>query len=103
MTIEPAELAERGKRAFADKKFEEAAEYFKQAAEGFTQGRAGTLAAEMKNNLSVALLQAGSAQEALDAVLGTDEIFAGANDIKRQAMALGNQAAALEALKRNNE
>ena len=36
-------------------------------------------------------------------MLGTDEVFAGANDLKRQAMSLGNQAAALEALKRPEE
>ncbi len=100
MANEPSQLAEQGKRAFEDKKFEEAAELFRQAAEGFTSARAGLMAAEMKNNESVAWFQAGRAQQALDATLGTDEVFAGANDLKRQAMALGNQAAALEALNR---
>ena len=52
----------------------------------------------MKNNLSVALLQAGKPQEALEAAQGTEQIFANANDTKHQAMAFGNQAAALEAL-----
>jgi len=103
MIPEPAELAEQGKQAFKKKKFIEAAELFNQAADGFTQGRAGLLAAEMKNNMSVALLQAGKPQEALDAVLGTDSCFEEAKDIKRQGMALGNQAAALEALNRNDE
>ncbi len=98
MTPEPAQLAEQGKRAFEDKKFGEAAELFKQAAHGFALGRAGLMAAEMKNNVSVALFQAGKPQEALEAALGTDEVFAGAHDLKRQAMSLGNQAAALEAL-----
>jgi hypothetical protein len=42
-------------------------------------------------------------QEALDAALGTEETFAAAKDTKRQAMALGNQAAALEALHRYDE
>jgi tetratricopeptide (TPR) repeat protein len=59
--------------------------------------------AEMQNNKSVALLQAGKAQQALDAVGRTDEYFAGITDIKRQAMALGNQAAALDALHRYDE
>ena len=103
MTIEAAELEERGKRAFAEKKYPEAAEYFAQAADAFITGRAGSNAAEMKNNQSVALLQAGRPQEALEAALGTDEYFAGMNDYKRQAMALGNQAAALDALKRYEE
>jgi tetratricopeptide (TPR) repeat protein len=103
MTLEPAQLDAQGKRAFENKNFSEAAEYFRQAAEGYTLGRAGLLAAEMMNNASVALLQAGKPQEALDAALGTDQVFAGANDIKRQAMALGNQAAALEGLHRYDE
>jgi tetratricopeptide (TPR) repeat protein len=100
---DPSKLAEEGKRAFEKKQFDQAADLFRQAAEGYTLGRAGLLAAEMKNNLSVSLLQAGKHQEALKAVLGTDQVFATANDLKRQAMALGNQAAALEALKRYNE
>jgi tetratricopeptide (TPR) repeat protein len=100
---EPAQLAEKGKQAFAKKHFEDAAEYFRQAAEGYSLGRAGLMAAEMRNNLSVALLQAGKASEALEAALGTDQVFEGANDLKRQAMALGNQAAALEGLHRYDE
>ncbi len=103
MSTEPAQLDAQGKRAFANKKFDEAAGYFRQAAEGYTLGRAGLLAAEMMNNASVALLQARKPQEALDAALGTDEIFKQASDKKRQAMALGNQASALEELKRYDE
>ena len=103
MTLDPAQLESKGKRAFEERKFDEAAEFFKQAAEGYSLGRAGLQAAEMQNNLSVALLQAGKPSEALNAALGTDDIFAGANDVKRQAMALGNQAAALEGLHRYDE
>jgi tetratricopeptide (TPR) repeat protein len=103
MTPTPNQLAEQGKRAFRNKKFDEAAELFNQAAEGYTLDRASLMAAEMRNNVSVALLQAGKAQESLDAALDTDRIFAEAEDIKRQGMALGNQAAALEALNRYDE
>lgn len=103
MSLEPHQLDAKGKHAFAQKNFVEAANYFRQAVDGYTQGRAGLEAAEAKNNLSVALLQAGKPQEALDAVLGTEQVFAGAHDIKRQAMALGNQAAALEGLHRYDE
>lgn len=103
MTSEPAQLDARGKQAYQDKNYDEAAEYFRQAAEGYTLARAGLLAAEMRNNMSVALLQAGKPQEALDAALGADQVFAGANDLKRQAMTLGNQAAALEGLRRYDE
>ncbi len=103
MTLEPDQIAAQGKLAFANKNFIEAAKLFSQAADGYNAGRAGLMAAEMKNNMSVALLQAGKAGEALDAALGTDQLFAGANDIKRQGMAVGNQAAALEGLKRYDE
>jgi tetratricopeptide (TPR) repeat protein len=103
MTLEPAQLAEQGKLAFRNKNFDEAAELFSQAAEGYTLSRDDLMSAEMRNNISVALLQAGKAQESLDAALDTDQVFAGAKDIKRQGMALGNQAAALEALKRYDE
>lgn len=103
MTLEPAHLEAQGKSAYQNKKFKESADLFRQAAEGYTLARAGLMAAEMKNNMSVALLQGGQPQEALDAALGTEQIFAGVKDIKRQAMALGNQAAALEALKRYDE
>jgi tetratricopeptide (TPR) repeat protein len=103
MTTDPAQLESQGKRAFENKNFAQAADLFQQAAQGYTLGRAGLQAAEAMNNASVALLQAGKAEEALKAALGTDEIFAGAKDTKRQAMALGNQAAALEALSRYDE
>ena len=103
MTTEPDQIAAQGKLAFENKNFIEAVELFRQAADGYTAGRAGLMAAEMKNNMSVALLQAGKAREALDAVLGTDQLFEGAKDIKRQGMAVGNQAAALEGLNRYDE
>jgi tetratricopeptide (TPR) repeat protein len=103
MTLDPTTFAAQGKQAFADKKFDEAAELFRQAAEAYTQGQAGLMAAEMMNNVSVALLQAGKPQASLVAVQGTDKAFEAANDIKRQAMALGNLAAALEGLNRTDE
>lgn len=103
MTLEPHQLDAKGKLAFENRNFDEAAEYFRQASEGYTLGRATLMAAEMQNNRSVALLQSGKPKEALEAALGTDDIFAATNDLKRQAMALGNQAAALEALHRYEE
>jgi tetratricopeptide (TPR) repeat protein len=103
MTLEPAQLAEQGKLAFKNKNFDEAAELFNQSAEGYAAAADGLMSAEMRNNISVALLQAGKSQESLTAALGTDQVFADAKDIKRQGMALGNQAAALEALNRYDE
>lgn len=103
MSPDPAQLEAQGKLAFEGKRFSEAADLFRQAAEGYTVGRSGLMAAEMMNNASVCLLQAGNAQDALDAAAGTDEIFAGAGDIKRQGMAVGNMAAALDELRRYDE
>jgi tetratricopeptide (TPR) repeat protein len=51
----------------------------------------------------VALLRSGEAQAALDAAAGTETIFAGSNDFRRQGMALANQASALGALKRSKD
>jgi len=103
MTLEPDQLAEQGKQAYKNKNFDEAVELFSQSADGYTLGNADLMSAEMRNNMSVALLQSGKPQESLNAALDTDQVFAGANDMKRQGMAFGNQAAALEALNRYDE
>lgn len=103
MEKEPHQLAEEGKRAFAAGRYAEAAVAFAEASREFTLARDSLLAAEMDNNRSVALLKDNQPQQALEAAAGTDKIFEGAGDGKRQAMALGNQAAALEALKRLDE
>ena len=103
MTTDPQKLAEQGKKAFGSKKYNQAASAFTEAASVYEALDDALNAAEMKNNLSVALLQGGKAQESYDVVIGTDEVFAQAGDVKRQAMAFGNLAAALEALKRPDE
>jgi tetratricopeptide (TPR) repeat protein len=103
MTTEPLQLAEQGKQAFSNQDYDQAADIFAQAVSAYEALEDATNAAEMKNNLSVALLQAEKAQAAYEAAAGTDEVFAQAGDINRQAMAFGNQAAALEALKRLDE
>jgi tetratricopeptide (TPR) repeat protein len=99
----PDDLAEDGKRLFKRGQYDQAAELFRRAADAYAQSEAGLPAAETKNNLSVTLLQAGKPFEALEAARGTDEVFSAASDRKRQAMAIGNQAAALEALHRPDE
>lgn len=103
MTPEPAELTEQANQAYKNKKFLEAAELFNQAADGFKLKGSVLMAAEMKNNTSVAFLQAGKPQDALNITLGTDIVFGEAGDIKKQGMVFGNQAAALEALNRYDE
>ncbi len=93
------QLSEAGKQDFTSGLYDAAADKFRAAADGYAALNDPLNAAETKNNLSVALLKLGKDQAALDAALGTDAVFATAGDVKRQAMAIGNQAAALEALK----
>jgi len=92
-----------GKRAFEEGNYEDAARLFSEAAEALAAAGKPLDAAEAKNNLSVALLMAERPEDALNAAKGTDVIFEEAGDFRRQAMALGNQAAALEALHRLDE
>ncbi len=93
-------LTKDGKLAFEAGQYESAAGMFETAAQGYASLNDKPNAAEMKNDLSVALLKMGKAQAAFDAAHGTEEVFARVGDLKRQGMAVGNQAAALEALKR---
>jgi tetratricopeptide (TPR) repeat protein len=102
-TYRPDELDKLGKNAFQNGKYAEAAEYFFAAAEGYRLLKEEIKAAEMANNSSVALLKGGDYQAALQAVQGTDAVFEAAGDVRRQAMALGNYAAALESLNRIEE
>jgi tetratricopeptide (TPR) repeat protein len=96
-------LAEDGKRLYANGKYLQAADIFASAAQAYAAQDDVLTAAEMKNNQCVALLKGKQAQAALEAVADTEAVFAGAGDLRRQGMALANQAAALEALKRREE
>ena len=101
--LTPEALAEKGKAIYLEGDYLEAAPYFEEAAQGFTEIGDLLSAAEMKNNLSVALVQAEDGSGALTAVKGTDAVFAAAGDIRRQAMALGNLGAAYEVLEQYDE
>ena len=96
----PLTLAEDGKKEYGKGNFKDAAGLFSQAAQAYAAEGDELNAAEMKNNESVAFLQAGNAQEALQAVEGTEEVFLKAGDLKRQGIAISNRAAALEGLKK---
>jgi tetratricopeptide (TPR) repeat protein len=98
-TVNPITLAEKGKKEYEQENYLAAAKLFSAAAQAYTLLKDGVNAAEMKNNQSVALLQAGKAKEALQATEGTEEVFQQAGDIKRQGIAVSNRAAALEGLK----
>jgi len=96
----PQASIDQARQAYQSEEFAQAAQAYAQAA-GIYAGLGDSLmAAEMQNNQSVALLRAKKPQAALAAVQGTDATFAGAGDLRRQGMALANQACALQALKR---
>jgi tetratricopeptide (TPR) repeat protein len=99
----PITLADEGKQSYAEGKYLAAANLFFQAAQAYAAAQDELNAAEMKNNQSVALLQAGKAKEALQATEGTEQVFENAGDIKRQGIAVSNRAAALEGLKKWKE
>ena len=101
--LHPTTLADRGKQEYSQGNYLAAADLFLQAAQAYTSAQDELNAAEMKNNQSVALLQAGKAKEALQATDGTEAVFQKAGDIKRQGIAVSNRAAALEGLKSWNE
>lgn len=89
--------------AYDRKDYHTAARLFHQAAEAHQSQGDLLTAAEMLNNCCVAHLLAENYQEALNCVRGTEDVFAQAGDRRRQALALGNRAAALEGLKHFKE
>lgn len=101
--VQPISLADKAKQEYEKGNFAIAATMFSQAAQAYAATRDELNAAEMKNNQSVALLQAGKAKEALQATDGTEAIFQQAGDLKRQGVAVANRAAALEGLKKSKE
>lgn len=92
-----------GEKAYKAGQYIQAAEQYAEAERQFAAAGDPLKAAEMANNRSVALLQAGRPEDALTAAQGTDATFAQGSDTFRQALAIGNQAAALEALNRPDE
>jgi len=97
---DPVQLAEQGKEEYAKGNHTAAADLFTRSAQAYTDVGDELNAAEMKNNQSVALLQAGDANGALEATEGTEAVFQKAGDTRRQGIAVGNRAAALEGLKK---
>jgi tetratricopeptide (TPR) repeat protein len=96
-------LSEAAQAAYRRGEFMTAAQTYQTIAQGYTEAGDELAAAEARNNASVAFLQGEDGPAALQAVEGTPAIFAAAQDLRRQGMALGNQGAALEACKRLEE
>jgi tetratricopeptide (TPR) repeat protein len=97
--LSPELLAKEGLNAFRDEDYAKAAQFFESAARGYAVEGDDPMAAEMRNNQSVALLKNGDAKGAYEAVEGTVEVFEKIADVRRQAMAWGNSGAALEGMK----
>lgn len=91
-------LKSEGEHTYQAKDYSQAAEIFADAADCYQKAGDPLTAAEMKNNQSVALLMADLPEQALQAVLGTGQVFAEQGASEKQAMALANQASAHEAL-----
>jgi tetratricopeptide (TPR) repeat protein len=96
-------IAQEAKSHYKSGDYQTAAKSFEAARQGYLSKNDHLKAAEMANNASVALLQAGEFEASLSALDGIEDIFKDTGDRKRQAMTLGNQAAALEALNRLDE
>ena len=83
-------LSDEGKSLYQAKKYLPAAASFARAAEAYQEAGQIILAAEMRNNQSVALLLAKEPRQALEAVQGTSELFLGAGQKTTGGMALAN-------------
>lgn len=101
--LKPQEQMEKAASAYQQKDYSGAAQAYQAAAQGFLAEDNLIAAAEARNNASVGFLLAGSPESALASVEGTPDIFASCGDERRQALALGNLGAALEALGRIEE
>lgn len=101
--LRPEDLAAEAAAAYRSTRFADAALLYSQAARSYSASGLALECAEAQNNASVAYLQAGDAAAAMQSAEGTDQVFANTKDTRRQGMALGNQAAALEGLNRLDE
>ncbi len=102
-SLDPQTLKKQAEDAFRAKKYAQAAQLFEAAGKSYAERNEIVSAAEMASSRSVALLQAGDAAAALEATQGVDRVFALSGDRKKQALALGNEAAALEGVGKNDQ
>ncbi len=100
---DPKSLSQNADDVYQEGDFENAARLYGEAASAFQAQGDVVVAAEMKNNQSVAFLQVKKAQLAYEAAAGTAEIFASAGDARREGIAFANEATALQALNRQDQ
>ena len=96
-------ISEQAIKDYHKKKYAAAKEGFQQCIELLGQEGSEKDLAEMRNNLSVTLIELHEAQQSYDAVIGTELIFEKLDDKKSQAMALANIGTALQGLSRKEE
>lgn len=101
--IVPKPLTADAVGAYQEGDYETAARLFGEAASALIEQNNPLEAAEMRNNQSVAWLKAGNPGAAYEAVRGTASVFAEAGDARREGIACGNEASALQALGRAKE
>lgn len=99
-TFSPKTLTDEAQVAYQRGDYAAAARAYQAVAQSYTTLADHPAAAEMQNNASVAWLKANNAKAAFAAAEGTPAIFAEIGDARREGMAWGNLAAALEALHR---
>jgi tetratricopeptide (TPR) repeat protein len=99
----PEQLTKNATSAYQNGDYAQAAIAFGAAAEIYHSSNQPLMSVEMRNNQSVALLQANDAQAAYQAVAGLDSVFKEVGDNLKLGITYGNQAAALEALDKLEE
>ena len=102
-TLSSNNLADEAHKAYEQGEFANAARSYLAAAQSLDVSGDNVGAAELRNNASVSWLKAGKSKQAYQAAEGTPQIFAQNQDIRRQGIALGNLAAAAEALHRTED
>lgn len=95
--------SDKGKAFHRKKQYALAVKEFQRALDEFNDLGDVVSVAEMKNNIGVCMQMMGKPEEAIQEIRGTADIFAFAEKVEYQAMALGNEASALEDLKRFDE
>ncbi len=101
--LTPAEIGQEAQSVYQQGDYHAAERLFQAAVQAYTLAGDPLMAAEMTNDRSVALMMAGDAGGALAEAEKALATFEQAADRKRMALALGNRAAALDALHRTDE
>ncbi len=101
--LSPKTLAQRAEKAYREGNYLDAANGFEAAAQAYHAQGEVILAAEMRNNCSVALVQLDRGDEAVRMVETTLAVLQEVGDLERLGIAYGNLGSALEACKRYEE